>query len=344
MSKKFERVAISYEATEFGGDFGMSFAAGLQANACEVVWTKRNEPFPTGIDLLLAYGPFTRQSSMLPTARRLAALPRAARPRLAWWLTEGIPDPRLPTPFVHALARARLQLDERLSTPLQKNKSMRWLTAGHRLRVFGELCWLRDHQVLDVLAVTSASRARYLNARGFNAIVVPLGYAAASYGKSLNLTRDIDVGFLGNLRAPRRAKILERVVNELNERGISVTVQNDLYGEQRTEFLNRTRVLLNILRAPQDFVGQRFLLAGANKTLIVSEPMADSAPFENGKHLVVAPIPQLAERVAYYLQNENARAALAENAYQLTTHELAIEKMVARILQHARGETSCPNI
>lgn len=335
MSISFRTVILS-EATEFGGDFEISFAAGLEANGCQVAWGKRDESFPTDVDMVLAYGPFTRASSMLPAARRLAALPRHARPLFAWWLTEGIPDPRLPFPLVELGSRVRLTLDHHLSPAPPKTRLARWLGSGHRLRVYGELKWLQAHGVLDVLAVTSPVRARYWQARGLNPIVVPLGYEERSYGKASGLPRDIEVGFLGDTRSSRRFRILRRVSGELSTRGIRVDIQNGLYGNARTRFLNRTRILLNILRAPQDFVGQRFLLAGANKTLIVSEPLQDSEPFQDGQHIVVAPTGELTERIVHYLAQEDERAQLVENAYQLVTRELTIKNMVARILQHAQ--------
>lgn len=210
-----------------------------------------------------------------------------------------------------------------------KSGVARWLGSGHRLRIFGELRWLQAHGVLDVLAVTSPVRARYWQARGLNPIVVPLGYEERSYGRASDLPRDIMVGFLGDLRAKRRIQILMRVARALDARGIPIEIETALYGQARTQFLNRSRILLNILRAPQDFVGQRFLLAGANKTLIVSEPLQDSEPFQNGQHLVAAPIDELADRIAHYLHHEHERARLVENAYHLVTCELTTKNMVA---------------
>jgi spore maturation protein CgeB len=91
-----------------------------------------------------------------------------------------------------------------------------------------------------------------------------------------------------------------------------------------------------VLRAPQDFVGQRFLLAAANKTVVISEPVNDSLPFVPGKHMVVTQFDDLADKVAYYLKHEQERQALAENAYQFVSEELTSTNMVGRILTKAR--------
>jgi hypothetical protein len=206
---------------------------------------------------------------------------------------------------------------------------------GHRLRIYGELSWLRKLGVLDVLAVTSESRANYLRRAGFRPIVVPLGYHQASYGTDLGLGRDIEVGFLGNLEASRRRRLLDRISRGLASQGLQISVQSDLYGKHRTHWLNRTRILLNILRASQDFVGQRFLLGAANKALVVSEPFPDHGPFVPGQHLVVEPPERIVDAIAFYAAEESRRRAIVERAYLFVTQDLAIERMVARIIEQA---------
>ena len=70
--------------------------------------------------------------------------------------------------------------------------------------------------------------------------------------------------------------------------------QTGLYGDERTRYLNRVQVLLTILRAPQDYVGQRFLLGAANKALVVTEPISNEEAFKADKHLVVAGLNSMA--------------------------------------------------
>jgi spore maturation protein CgeB len=130
--------------------------------------------------------------------------------------------------------------------------------------------------------------------------------------------------------------VLERVQQELESRGIEISVTTHLYGENRTRFLNRTKVSLNILRAPQDWVGQRFLLGAANKTLIISEPINDSEPFVAGHHIVIAPIEKLAETIAFYLSHSKERLKIVEEAHRFVTQELTITQMIGRILDRAR--------
>jgi hypothetical protein len=238
----------------------------------------------------------------------------------------------MPAALVEVASRLRVAVD---GWPVGR-RADHWLARGHRLRIFGELRWVHSRGLLDVLAVTSASRAAYLQRRGFAPIVVPLGYHPAYYGEDLGLRRDIDVCFVGNVAAPRRRRLLAAVRDQLQRRGLALAVRDDLYGEARTRFLNRCRIMLNILRAPQDFVGQRFLLAAANKTLIVSEPVSDREPFEAGRHLVVAPLDRLGEAVVHYLSHEAERRAVVDEAHRLITRDLTVAQMTGRILARAR--------
>jgi spore maturation protein CgeB len=153
----------------------------------------------------------------------------------------------------------------------------------------------------------------------------------------MGLERDVDVAFLGNAMAPRRQRLLPGLFNELAERGIQVVAEDHIYGDARNELLNRTRILLNVLRAPQDFVGQRFLLGSANKALVISEPVRDSSPFVPGQHIVVASLDRLADEIEFYLSNESRREEIADRAYRFVCEELAITKMVGLILAQARA-------
>jgi glycosyltransferase involved in cell wall biosynthesis len=333
-----QRVLLLYEGSNFGGELDMSFVDGLKAHGCDVTCVERGQPWSPPFDLVLGYGPFSlEEGSILPVAQQLLDIPIGERPIFAWWLTEGVPDPRYPDWLINGASRLRIKADEIIANDPSSTPSY-WRNLalkGHRLRIYGQLKLVKAQGLLDVLAVTSKTRASYLQQRGLDPIVAPLGYHP-TYGEDINIDRDIDVAFLGNISAPRRQHLLPKIFNELEESGIKVRVETFLYGDERTELLNRSRILLNVLRAPQDFVGQRFLLASANKCLVISEPLLDHEPFVPGQHLVMAPLEKIPDTVQYYLANENKRREIADRAYQFVTSELTTANSVGRILAKAR--------
>jgi hypothetical protein len=295
---------------------------------------QRKAPWSVEVDAVLGYGPFSLQhGDMLSAGRHILSMPPNKRPVMIWVLTEGVPDPRIPQRLVDPLARLRLAADRIVGgQPDKLPEGLRELLhKGHRLRILGQLQWLTRHGLLTCLGVTSESRARYLRGHHLKPIVTPLGYHLV-YGTDLRLTRDIDAVFLGNLDSARRKQILPGLFAALESRGVTVSVQTKLYGRQRTEFLNRCRIVINVLRAEQDFVGQRFLLAAANKALVVSEPLNDSAPFVPGKHLVVSDLERLADTVCEYLRDETRRSMLTDQAYEFVTRELTVSNMMGALL------------
>jgi hypothetical protein len=286
--------------------------------------------------MVLGYGPYTLSQSMIPAVRRVLEIPLPQRPLFAWWLTENPPDSRWPSVLINLASRLRIHLDRVLEPyrTILPNFFRSALFRGHRLRVYGELRWVQQQGVLDVLAVTSAFRAAFYRQHGFAPVLAPLGYHPV-YGEDLGMNRDIPVAFLGNLDSPRRKRLLPPILRALQQHGIQVDIKAGLYGAERTRYLNRVQVMLNVLRAPQDYVGQRFLLGAANKALVVTEPFSNEEAFKADRHLVVASLNSIVDAILHYAANPEERRFITENAYKFVTQELTIEQSVTRILEQA---------
>jgi hypothetical protein len=152
-------------------------------------------------------------------------------------------------------------------------------------------------------------------------------------GRDLGLARDIDTVFLGTLDVPRRNGILR----ELEERGVAVMRAGSwfdpaFWGERRTQLLNRTKILLNFARTPAEFSGYRLLLGMANKALVISEPLYCPEPYLPGTHFVMAPIEEIPDRVQHYLDHEEERRQIVEEAYRFVLQEVTLQRSVSKIL------------
>jgi hypothetical protein len=252
----------------------------------------------------------------MDVSRHLLSIPNSQRPRFAFWLTESPPPQSWPKWLVRVGSEMRIGADRILGVAGGQKKTnwKRFLLRGHRLRIVGELRWAKNRGLLNVLAVTCASRASYYR------------------------HWDIDVAFLGNPMASRRRHVLSNLIAQLRNRNIHVEVKTGLYGLERTYFLNRVQIFLNILRLPHDYTGQRFLLGAANKALVISESAVDFGPFIPGNHLVSAPLDQLADTIEAYLKDDKRRLEIVNEAYQFVTGELHINNIVRRILDASRKE------
>jgi glycosyltransferase involved in cell wall biosynthesis len=74
-------------------------------------------------------------------------------------------------------------------------------------------------------------------------------------------------------------------------------------------------------------------MAAPNRSLIVSEPLLPHCPqYEAGVHYVAAPADRIAEAIVYYLENEDERLRIVENAYQLVTTSLTFRNSIQTIM------------
>jgi hypothetical protein len=295
----------------------------------------------TKYDVVMSYGPHLGR--MMPILRRVGRRGDDRSPRFVWWLNENPIDWRIPRPVAEVGGRVRLLVDvawERRPGALRDTPLPRLLRMGHRSRIYGELMWAHRHGLPDVLAVTSARRVEWLRTLGIEGIHVPTAYGPG-YGRDLGLPRDIPVAWIGigsqgGFWADRRARVLARLTEDLARRGVAVQHWfGGLHGEERTEVLNRTKVLLNLLQHPQDFTGHRLLLGAANKALVASEPMVDSEPLQPGRHMIQAPVEDLADRIVYYLEHEDERRRITEAAYELATDRLSMPRALETIFRAA---------
>jgi hypothetical protein len=300
-------------------------------------------------DVILIHGP--HNGTMMEVARLLQSMPPRERPLLAWWLCENVINLSHPFWYSRVLSLFRWHLDrffEKISwrpMPSGMPKRLQALNSGHRLRMLGELYYFRSRGLLDSLAVSCPHRTFLLNKLGFDAINVPLGYNE-TFGKDLGLERDIDVLFLGSLHSKRRRKIIRKVREDLQKYNINLTIYDgcEEYLSDRTHYLNRVKVLLNIVQSPGDWTSHRFLLGMANKALIVTEPVPDLGPYKRGHkrghYLIETPIEEMAQKIDFYLKNDHERKKIVEKSYQFIRSELTMTRMCEQIIDNVITQQS----
>jgi len=290
-------------------------------------------PIPEPAAILLSFGPY---SQLLPVWQQAAQLPAERRLVVVHWNTEGMPDLRLPMPVMRLLSLQRSRLGLMAHALPEQHGVSRWsrhllrTVLGNRMARFryaGDYDYAYRRGWLHVLADTSAVYRRLRASFGLPTLYAPWG-ATSTWYADLKLERDIDVLWMGTRGSFRRSYLLDRIRGELQSRGVRMHVADNvenpfIFNAVRTEYLNRAKITLNLTRTWYDDNFSRFALAASNRSLIVSEPLLPHCPdFEAGHHYVSAPINRLAENILYYLQHENERQRIVEQAYQLVTTKL----------------------
>lgn len=311
--------------------------------ACPLPW---NASLPGDLDMILVYGPI---KSMVPLVSQIHAIPPNKRPALAFLMTEQLPNPSLPEWFRAGLGYLKSRLD-RLSFLSDGNHE--WVVRagmqdivrrGRRYCYYGDLYWMRDTGVLNTLGLWSNWTADFLRRRGFDPMVLSQGWNP-DWGDDLHLERDIPVLWLGKPGSRRRRRILAAVRAQLAERGIPMLVIDGVehpyvFDDERTVLLNRSKIVLNILREKWDDNTLRFGLAAQNKALIISEPMLPHSAYKPGIHYVEAPVDYLAETITYYLDDEASRTHITDQAYDFMrskTEGAGITAFIERALRNSQ--------
>jgi hypothetical protein len=300
---------------------------------------------PADVDYLLTFGPYNR---ILPIWQNNARLARSRRPVVIHWNTEGMPDLRIPPRVVSALAAMRSKIgrmsysgslfDQFLYSIRPVSKIDQWFK---RYRFHGDYAYACRNGWLHVLSDTSHIYSQIRSKIGTPTLYAPWG-ASQRWYEDLGLERDIDVLWMGTRGSQRRGRILDQVFRELKLKGLNVYIGDNeenpfIFGEERTRHLNRAKITLNITRTWYDDNFSRFTMACANRSLVVSEPLLPHCTeFKENVHYVSAKIEDLANTIVYYLEHEEERRRIVDNAYELMITELKFEKSLRKMFAAAQ--------
>lgn len=252
---------------------------------------------------------------------RIRRVPRGERPFVVVWHSEPLPFPR-----AAGLRLAPLTMREVAKIALRDRRiSDAHSNARYLRRIAGE-------GVVDLLTVAAKSYQAFLAQEGITSELVPVGYHPV-HGHRLELERDIDVLFLGDLRVGRRKRILRRLERDgLPVHAVGSYSDPKYWGEGRTELLNRSKILLNLPRHRGLLADLRLILGMATGALIVSEPVYLPEPYEPGRHYVEAEVDEMAETARLYLEDDDARERITNEAHRFVTEELTLKRSFADLL------------
>jgi hypothetical protein len=342
-------VALVKWAAHAGAEAGMRDE--LQALGHTAFYFRFDEPIPATADIVFSSGP---RRQFLPIPRRIAALPPGRRPIFIHWNTEGMPDPHIPWPIMTGVADLRSwigRIDD-AGRPwqgrLMKTPPLAWVNRHFkRFAYVGDYRYAYRHGWLDVFVEVSDIYARAHSAHGLPAIFAPWG-SFHGWHADLDLTRDIDVLWMGKRRNHYRSRQIDQLRSRLEHCGYKMYVADNvenhfIWGDERTRMLNRAKITLNLLTMwSDDTLDYRFPLAAGNRSLVVSETCLPHCPYyQPGTHYVSASPRDLADTIIYYLEHDDERTRIVEEAYRLATHKITLRNslrviMAAATEAHAR--------
>jgi hypothetical protein len=317
-------------------------------------------------DLLLLVGAATG----FPRCGELLVRRDSMRPLVALWQQEPLPPPDFPDaaesyaaamqsprwrdvlPYLAGLDRlgplrgellrlARSRIAARVRCVMRRHGLSRASRAMDRntLRFMfdqaGAIRQLVSNHSIDVICCSTPTRVDYLRRFGIASHFVPVGWHAG-WGTMSSAPRDIDVLFLGRTENAARRNIVPRIIRDvIRGGGHAQILDGNCYGLQRTQVLQRTRIVVNILKYPWEFPGMRLLMSIGCGALVVSDSCANTMPFEDGKHFISAETTDDFVRVIrQWLSDEQHRRRFAAVAHEDVTQTLTLESSLRQILRH----------
>lgn len=80
----------------------------------------------------------------------------------------------------------------------------------------------------------------------------------------------------------------------------------------------------------------RFAMAAPNGSLVVSETLLQHCPqFEPGIHYIAAPVEKLVDTILAYLQDDDRRRQITDNAYQLVMTQMTLRRSMQILMEAA---------
>jgi hypothetical protein len=302
-----------------------------------------DRPLPREAQVVFSQGPY---GHFLEVPYQLGRRPARERPVLVHWNDEGLPDLKLPWALMAGIGSARSWLGRLpysaspVARRLAKTPPVRWMNRRmKRFSYLGDYHFAYRRGWLTLLVDFSQLYAELHTRHGLPTLAVPWGSVPGpAWYADLGLERDIDVLWMGARAGRRRSGLIDRVRADLRALGIEMYVADNeehpfIWGEERTRFLNRAKITLNLTRTWYDDNFLRFPIVMPNRSLVVSEPLlAHCTDYVAGTHYVAAPVADLARTIHYYLQNEAERRRIVAEAYELVTTKLTLENRVSRIM------------
>jgi hypothetical protein len=300
-----------------------------------------DETIPRGVQVVLMQGPY---GSVVHLRRQLVGWSRGQRPTLVWWFQQSF-DFRLPAVLQRVVPVGLARMVDwwvsesegcgRASTGLLPRALLR----GRRIQFLGDILWLHDRGILDVLGVSSQYYADFLRTMGLDPLVVPRGYDQR-YGRALDLERSIAAVWIGKTRNRRRRDAIYWLRDELARRGLHMEIRDGqlapfVYGGERTRLLNQTGFVVSVLPEPTSEVSIRYYIAAANGAVVIAEPTPHRYPFKAGEHLLECRLEDMPDTIAAYMQREDERSRLAGRMLHLMETDLTLERSLEALLARA---------
>lgn len=228
-------------------------------------------------------------------------------------------------------------------------KAVYMLSAEQPCTPWFDIACQRSDLARGVLDITQQTTNEYRK-RGIRALHLPLGYAPLfeEGGTPHEDTRPLDLVFLGS-NSHRRELFLSQnsdLFNKYNSQIVITRLEKPKFANTvgfyanhaRNQLLGSCKILVNIHYIDNAyFEWLRVMMAIANRCLFISEASNCIEPLVNGKHLIITDIEDVPSQCEYYLNHEEERLKIVNEAYEFVTREFNSKVLCQAFLEALKG-------
>ena len=136
--------------------------------------------------------------------------------------------------------------------------------------------------------------------------------------------KETDILFFGGI-TDRRKEIISKIPG---------TIWRELYNEELSELLGKTKIVLNIHGYDKKcFEVMRIVSAIAHQCLVISETIDYPEPLVSGAHLIICKPGEMPEKVKYYLAHEEERIIIAQEGFKFVTRHFLLKDEMIKALR-----------
>ena len=303
-----------------------------------------DEDIPKNTEIVIVQGPY---GTLRPFIQNLINIDPTHRPIFIYWFQQSLDlfKPEILNVYVSSLFS---DLNRYLGDSGFLIKSLHKIfknlldQKGRHLSFLGDILWLSKNKLLTVLATSSTVYKDFFTHQGICSLLVPRGYHS-SYGALLNYPRDIAVVWMGKFRTKRRERSIYWLKREIEKRGLVMNIYDGkinsfIFGDHRTNILNRTWFVLNLFTNPKDELSIRYYISAANGAVVISEPGENKYPFVSGKHLIECNLEHMPDTIDYYIRNKSKWLAISTEMLSFLQRDVKLEETISTLI--ANGEVA----
>jgi spore maturation protein CgeB len=183
----------------------------------------------------------------------------------------------------------------------------------------------------DWILAESPPKVKFLQSQNIKSDLLLCGYHSSHEWKVPEINKEFDLIFIGAI-TPRRAKVLERVLNETK---LSMfPMQPFISGKEKYFALKKSRIYLNIhMNDLKAFEKQRIIVEGlTNRNFVLSESIDHLEGFRVGEHLGMAPYDDLVDSLHHYVNHDEEREEIIRKGYDYVKKDYCIIPSLERVL------------